>query len=103
VRGRDMQTAYKQKLSAGGLKPRLFPVIHRTSAMVTLCSQVRTAVNAVACVVYFQPPAHARNMRLDGRGRWLLTDQVAEEQEESVPSQRREQHWVGWRMGRGYQ
>jgi hypothetical protein len=29
--------------------------------------------------------------------------QVAEEQEESVPSQRREQHWVGWRMGRGYQ
>jgi hypothetical protein len=26
---------------------------------------------------------------------------VAEEQEESVPSQRREQHWVGWRMGRG--
>ena len=69
--------------------------------MVTLCSQVRTAVNAVACVVYFQPPAHARNMRLDGRGRWLLTDQVAEEQEESVPSQRREQHWVGWRMGGG--
>ena len=30
-----------------------------------------------------------------------LTDQVAEEQEESVPSQRREKHWVGWRLGRG--
>ena len=32
-----------------------------------------------------------------------LTDQVAEEQEESVPSRRREKHWVGWRLGRGYQ
>ena len=41
--------------------------------------------------------------RLFDAGAWLLTDQVAEEQEESVPSQRREQHWVGWRMGRGYQ
>ena len=50
-----MQTAFKQKLSAGGLKPRLFPVIHRTSAITALCSQVRTAVNAVACVVYLQP------------------------------------------------
>ena len=32
-----------------------FPVIHRTSAITALCSQVGTAVNAVACVVYFQP------------------------------------------------
>ena len=39
--------------------------------------------------------------RLFDAGAWLLTDQVVEEQEESVPSQRREQHWVGWRMGGG--
>ena len=38
--------------------------------------------------------------RLFDAGAWD-TDQVAEEQEESVPSRRREQHWAGWRMGRG--
>jgi hypothetical protein len=44
----------------------------------------------------------ACEQRLFDAGAWLLTDQVAEEQEESVPSQRREQHWAGWRIGRGY-
>jgi hypothetical protein len=83
-------------------------------------SQNSSERSGVCCI--FSTPAHARNMRLDGRGRNMFDvyfngkrelllvskgssmpvlgsspTQVAEEQEESVPSQRREKHWVGWR------